>query len=179
MSKTSRRKLVLAAAHASFALVLISLLPHAARAQELAKPTGDVVLTIDGVIGKSNVDGRADFDIEMLRAMPAVKIKTTSPWTDGPAEFEGVSLEALFKTVGATGKSIKAAALNDYIADVDPATIISSGAILAYRMNGSDISVRDKGPLWIMFPFDDQPQLKAEPIYSQSVWQLRKLTFQE
>ena len=53
----------------------------------------------------------------------------------------------------------------------------SSGAIIAYRMNGAEISVRDKGPLWIMFPFDQKPQLKAETIYSQSVWQLRKMTF--
>jgi hypothetical protein len=37
--------------------------------------------------------------------------------------------------------------------------------------------VRDQGPLWIMFPFDDKPELKSELIYSQSVWQLRKMTF--
>jgi hypothetical protein len=54
---------------------------------------------------------------------------------------------------------------------------ISAGAILAYRMNGAELSVRDKGPLWIMFPFDDKPELKSELIYSQSVWQLRKMTF--
>ena len=36
--------------------------------------------------------------------------------------------------------------------------------------------MRDKGPLWIMFPFDAKPELKSELIYSQSVWQLRKMT---
>ena len=113
----------------------------------------------------------------MLRAMPAVKFRTGTPWTDGAAEFEGVLLADLFKAVGASGKSIKAAALNDYIADVDTQTLVSSGAILAYRMNGADISVREKGPLWIMFPFDKNPELKSETIYSQSVWQLRKMTF--
>jgi hypothetical protein len=150
---------------------------HPAAAEELAKPAGDVVLTVDGAITTQNGEGRADFDMDMLRAMPSVKFKTSTPWTDGAVEFEGVPLKALFEAVGATGKSIKASALNDYIADVDLDTIISSGAILAYRLNGADISVRDKGPLWIMFPFDEKPQYKAETVYSQSVWQLRKLTF--
>ena len=148
MLATSRRKFGFGAA----CLAVAAMFGPAARAENMPKPVGDVVLTIDGSIGKYNADGRADFDLQMLRAFPSVRIQTTTPWTEGVTDFEGVSLEELFKSVAATGKSIKAAALNDYIADVDPATIISSGAILAYRMNGADISVRDKGPLWIMFP---------------------------
>lgn len=175
MSVMSRRILAFGAVH----IAMMAMLTPVASAEEIAKPTGEVVLTIDGSIGNRNAEGGADFDLEMLRALPSVKITTTSPWTEGATEFEGVSMEALFRTVAATGTSIKAAALNDYIANVDAATIVSSGAILAYRMNGADISVRDKGPLWIMFPFDQKPQLKAETIYSQSVWQLRKLTFED
>lgn len=177
MWETSRRKLIRDAAWLTLSAMMVTGLQSAAHGEELAKPSGEVVLTIDGAITKRNAGDRADFDLEMLRAMPAVKIKTTTQWTDGEIEFEGVSIEELFSAVGATGKAVKAAALNDYIAEVDPATLISSGAILAYRMNGADISVRDKGPLWIMFPFDEKPQLKAETIYSQSVWQLRKMTF--
>ncbi|MCA3574458.1 MAG: molybdopterin-dependent oxidoreductase [Aestuariivirga sp.] len=145
-------------------------------AEGLAAPTGEVVLTIDGTIGRMNAEGRADFDLDMLRAMPAVKFRTATPWTDGPVEFEGVAFADLLKSVEASGKSIKAAALNDYVAQVDAQTLISSGAILAHRMNGEDISIRDKGPLWIMFPFDQNADLKSETIYSQSVWQLRKMT---
>lgn len=148
-----------------------------ALADMLAKPNGDVILTITGQIGKENAPGQADFDLDMLRAMPAVKISTSTPWTEGAAEFEGVPLGTLMEAVAAKGTSIKAAALNDYIASVDVKTALEAGAILAYRMNGEYISVRDKGPLWIMFPFDEKPALKAEPIYSQSVWQLRKMTF--
>lgn len=149
---------------------------QSAAAQELAKPTGEVVLTIDGAIANTNVDGRADFDMAMLMAMPSARFRTVTPWTDGATEFEGVTIKDLFAAVGASGKAVKASALNDYIADVDLETAVSSGAIIAYRINGAEISVRDKGPLWIMFPFDDKPQLRAETIYSQSVWQLRKMT---
>ncbi len=173
---TSRRYML----HLDAGLVIAGLasgsLATASMAEGLAKRAGDVVLTIDGAITNSNEDGRADFDMAMLRALPSTKFSTTTQWTEGKTEFEGVPFKDLFAAVGASGTSIKASALNDYIADVDFETLVSSGAILAYHVNGADISVRDKGPLWIMFPFDEKPQLKAETIYSQSVWQLRKMT---
>jgi hypothetical protein len=176
---TSRRTFLDWSLRLTLAALVLPALAPASRAAELAAPAGDVVLTIDGKIGRQNAPGQADFDLDMLRAMPKVTFRTTSPWTEGPAEFEGVLLADVFKAVAASGKSIKATALNDYIADVDLATVVSAGAILAYRMNGADLSVRDKGPLWIMFPFDEKPELKSELIYSQSVWQLRKITFLE
>jgi hypothetical protein len=172
-----RRTFVFGAVSLAFGAVMLQAALAPALAAELPIPTGEVVLTIDGKIGRQNAPGQADFDLAMLRAMPAVTIRTATPWTDGQADFEGVLLEEVFKAVAASGQSIKAAALNDYVADVDVKTVISAGAILAYRINGSDISVRDQGPLWIMFPFDDKPELKSELIYSQSVWQLRKMTF--
>jgi hypothetical protein len=164
------------AAPLALSAIVLAAVPAAARAASLASPAGDIVLTIDGKIGAENSPGRADFDMDMLRAMPAVTIRTTTPWTEGAMEFEGVLLKDVFAAVAASGKSVKAAALNDYIADVNVDTVVSAGAILAYRMNGAEISVRDKGPLWIMFPFDQKPELKSEVIYSQSVWQLRKMT---
>jgi hypothetical protein len=66
-------------------------------------------------------------------------------------------------------------ALNDYAVPL-PMSDANSGAIIAYKMNGEYMPVRAKGPLWIMFPFDDKPELKTEAAYSRCVWQLRRLT---
>lgn len=149
------------------------------KAEALAAPTGQVVLTIDGQIGTVNAPAQANFDMDMLRALPSVKFRTSTPWTIGVVEFEGVLIKTILNAVNAKGKTIRAAALNDYVADLDVDTVVSAGAILAYRMNGAEFSVRDKGPLWIMFPFDEKPQLKADPIYPKSVWQLRTMTFRD
>lgn len=156
----------------------LPLMMSSTRAGTLASPSGEVVLTIDGTIGNGNADGRMDFDMAMIKAMPATRFRTNTPWTSGPVEFEGVLLKDLFGMAAVTGTKIRATALNDYIVDLDYQTLLSAGAIVAYRVDGAEISVREKGPLWIMFPFDEKPELKAETIYSQSVWQLRKLTFQ-
>ncbi len=147
-------------------------------AAELNAPKGEVILTIDGTIATTNTAGGADFDIEMLEAMAKATVKTTTPWTEGVTTFEGVPLKDLLAAVGATGTTISATALNDYSAPV-PAADAETGAIVAYRMNGEYMPVRGKGPLWIIYPFDERPELKAEAVYARSIWQLRKMTLSQ
>ncbi|MEC8574513.1 MAG: oxidoreductase, partial [Pseudomonadota bacterium] len=38
------------------------------------------------------------------------------------------------------------------------------------------MSLRDKGPLWIVYPFDSDPAYQTEAIYSRSIWQLEEIT---
>jgi len=35
--------------------------------------------------------------------------------------------------------------------------------------------VREKGPLWIVFPYDESSEFRTDYVYSQSVWQLSRL----
>jgi len=35
--------------------------------------------------------------------------------------------------------------------------------------------VRDKGPLWIVYPYDSDPVLGRPPFTSRSAWQVRQL----
>ena len=45
----------------------------------------------------------------------------------------------------------------------------------AFRQNGAVLTVRDKGPLWIVFPRDDYPELNDPRVDLQWVWQLRAI----
>jgi hypothetical protein len=36
------------------------------------------------------------------------------------------------------------------------------------------MSVRDKGPLWVIYPYDSD-DYRSEVIYSRSIWQLDRL----
>lgn len=161
---------------AAFAFLMIG--PTASFA-EMAAPTGEVILTIDGSIANTNAEGSAQFDLDMLMAMPSSGFDTTTTWTDGMHRFEGVPLKALMDAVGGEGTKIIATALNDYAVEIPIEAIEENVPILAYHIDGETFSRRDKGPLWIVFPYDSSPDYQTELVYGWSIWQLSKLTFSE
>lgn len=149
--------------------------PARADAVDLPKPTGEVVLRITGAIARTNADGVAHFDRAMLRALPATRYETGTIWTQGTHVFEGVLLGDLLETVGASGSTVRAAALNDYAMVIPVDGGDEDTALVAYRMDGEAMTVRHKGPLWIVYPYDRHPDFRTETIYARSVWQLESL----
>ena len=47
--------------------------------------------------------------------------------------------------------------------------------ILALKMNGEYMRIRDKGPLFIVYPYDSSPELQNQIYYSRSAWQVSKI----
>lgn len=144
-------------------------------AQELVQPDGEVILTISGAIQNTNADESAVFDLEMLRDLPAASISTTTIWTDGEQSFVGVELAALAALVGFDGTTLKASAVNDYSVDIPISDAVPGRAMIAYERNGTTMPLRDKGPLWIVFPFDAGTEFQRESIYARSIWQLNRI----
>ncbi|MCP1199071.1 molybdopterin-dependent oxidoreductase [Notoacmeibacter sp. MSK16QG-6] len=156
------------------ALVLF-LASHAAIASEIGTPEGEPVLTVSGQIGQANQNGKAVFDKDMLEALPTKSFRTSTIWTEGSHTFTGVALNDFLKAVGADGKTINAIALNDYAVEIPVSDAIDNGPIIAYQMDGKAMSVRDKGPLWIVYPYDANADYRTEMIYSRSIWQLNRI----
>lgn len=146
---------------------------------ELAAPTGEVILTIDGAIAETNSPEGASFDMEMLQALRASGFDTSSTWTVGTNRYDGVPLRALLDAVGATGGTITATALNNYSVQIPIEAIEDSVPIVAYHIDGETFSRRDKGPLWIVFPYDAGAAYQTELVYGWSIWQLARLTIEE
>ncbi|MEN9409332.1 MAG: hypothetical protein RL216_1306 [Pseudomonadota bacterium] len=141
----------------------------------LAVPQGEVILTVTGGIAARNAGDAAELDLAMLEAMGSVKIETHTIWSDGPQVFEGVPLATLLERLGAEGTVIAASALNDYTVEIPMADAVAEGPIVAYRQNGAVLSVRDKGPLWVVYPYDSDPAYQTEVIYARSIWQLARI----
>ena len=135
----------------------------------------ETVLTISGDVARSSSGDEWTFDMAALMELPLERIQTTTIWTQGEQSFEGVSLAALLEHVGATGSTIRAVALNDYAISIPITDAIIGGPIVAYTNNGKEMSIRDKGPLWMIYPFDDNEEYKSEEYYSRSIWQLERL----
>jgi hypothetical protein len=144
-------------------------------AQPLPEPTSRVILEVSGKIAKTNAPERARFDLKALEALGITKVTTSTPWTEGKKVFEGVRLRDLLQAVGADGTTITPVALNDYKLDIPREDFDKYPVILAYRMDGEELRVRDKGPLWIVYPRDDFPELDNRLIRSRWVWQVKEL----
>jgi hypothetical protein len=148
----------------------------AAAACHMAQPEGQVILTVEGQIRNCNSGLEARFDFAMLEALPKTVVKTENPWDAGMNIYEGVLLRDLADAVEANGTVLRFTALNDYRADIPVADTLSAGVILAYRRNGSQMPVSEKGPLFVVFPFSGDPSLSDETRYAQSVWQVTRIT---
>ncbi|CUI62216.1 molybdopterin-dependent oxidoreductase [Cognatishimia activa] len=157
------------------ALTFMAIAPLGVAADDLDTPTGEVILTVSGAITKQNTDEAAAFDFDMLAAMPAESFETTTIWTEGSQSFTGVSLNALLDFVGVDGKLLFASAINDYQVEIPITDATDGGPIVAYLRNGEPMSVRNKGPLWIVYPYDLNKDYQSETIYSRSIWQLDRI----
>lgn len=146
---------------------------------ELAAPTGEVILSVDGAIADTNADGKATFDMAMLQAMTANEFATSTTWTEGTKTFKGVPLKTLLDSIGAKGSKVVATALNNYSVEIPMEAIKDGIPILAYTIDGEEFSRRDKGPLWIVFPYDSSAEYQSELVYGWSIWQLAALTVVE
>lgn len=158
-------------------LALLGLCAGMAHAEALPEPTGPVLLELTGAIETTNGDGKASFDLEMLEAIGKSTTVTTTAWTEGVSTFEGVMLSKLMERVGASGETAVTIALNDYKVDIPTEDFARYPVILAYRMNGERLKIRDKGPLWIIYPQDDSPELKTKETQAKWVWQVKEIHF--
>ncbi len=144
-------------------------------AYALPMPAGKPILTVSGTITISNQPGEAIFDRAMLEGLGLDQITTTTPWNSGPVLFEGVPLESLMQVLGATGSFVIAYALNDFTTRIPISDFKRFHPILALKRNGEYMPVRDKGPLFIVYPFDSDPELKQQIYYNRSAWQVARL----
>ena len=156
------------------ALLLAASAAVALAAAPLPAPAGKVILSITGNVAVRNAGDAAEFDLAMLTELPRVTVRTTTPWTDGMIAFEGVPFPALLGRVGAGGTHLTAVALNDYSIEIEIADLVRSDAFLAFSMNGKPIAVREKGPLWIIYPVRNGGPPSPEQTH-RMVWQLRRL----
>ena len=116
------------------------------------------------------------YTLDALEAMDNESFTTETIWLDGPVEFSGVPLSHLIQNAGLEGETLKLVALNDYAIEIPVDEITPDYPIVATRINGERMSVRDKGPLWVVYPYDSDDEFQTEVIYSRSIWQLSEIT---
>ena len=138
-------------------------------------PVGPVLLSIGGRIAPSGQGVPAQFDMAMLEGLPQTSYSARPPWFSKPRKFTGPLLRDLMQSVGAQGQQARATALNDYRVDIPIADARRWDVVVARLLDDQPMSVRDKGPLLIIYPFDDHGELRSPLYFSRCAWQLRSL----
>ncbi len=134
--------------------------------------SGSVVLRVQ------SGDALQEYSLADLREMPVMDFETTTIWTEGLQHFVGVPLAELIDRSGVTSGTIRAHAVNEYAVEIDLDEITANAPMVAYERNGTMMSLRDKGPLWIVYPYDFATEYRTEKVYTQSIWQLHRLSVQ-
>lgn len=144
----------------------------------LEAPTERPVLTISGKIAEKNAGDKARLDMKMIAALPQHSFTTNTPWYDKPVKFTGPLLRDVLAAVKASGTTIHAVAINDYKITIPMADATRYPLIVARLLNDAEMAVRDKGPLFVVYPFDSSPELRSSTYYERSIWQLKALEVQ-
>ncbi|WP_305965350.1 hypothetical protein [Marinobacter salsuginis] len=112
-------------------------------------------------------------DRNELESFPQTTFSTTSPYFDGEVQFSGPTLERVLETFGVSGQSqITLTALNNYKVTGSLEELLSLDAIIATRRDSKTMSVRDRGPFWVILPLSERPELDNEDFHRYMVWQL-------
>ena len=174
-SVMTRRHLGCRLASAAGTGIALAAFGRPAAATSLPQPAGRPVLTVSGRIAVANQGSAARFDRAMLEALGTSGFETTTPWYDGPVRFDGVRMSRLMEAVGASGDRVTAYALNDYSTELPMSDFARYNVLLALKRDGEYMPVRDKGPLFVVYPFDSDPELQHQQFYTRSVWQVASL----
>lgn len=131
------------------------------------------LLVLDGDIRGGAVVNLDDHD---LSALPQTEFDTSTQWTTGLRRFSGPLLAHLLDHHGAGPGDLRLAAINAYSMTINRNLITSEAPIIANRIDGQPFSRRDKGPFWVVFPYDRATGYRSEQVFSASVWQLSQIT---
>ena len=120
---------------------------------------------------------RLDFTLSELQALTQTELTTAHPWTTQAQHYRGIDLTALLTFLFAEQqiKSLTLEGLNGFSMALEWAKIREYSPMLAWQENGQLMSRRNKGPLWLMLPFDQVPELKKMDFLHYMVWQLRTI----
>ena len=148
-------------------IMLAALLALAAPA---AVQAGTLEIAAAAENGPDVVLDRAD-----LESLEQVRIETNTPWTERRRAFEGPALVDVLDAAGIAGEAVELVALNDYRVTMPLDHAGPDYPIIAHRIDGKTFSVRERGPFWVIFPYDRGREFRSEKFAGWSVWQLSEI----
>lgn len=116
------------------------------------------------------------FSLEELRDMPQVTITTSNEFVDQKSDFRGpLARDVLEHIKDHHFDEVMLKAANDYTIEIDVEEFYRYDVILALTVDGKELSVRDKGPIWIIYPMSQFRELQDPVFNNRLIWQLIRM----
>lgn len=141
-------------------------------ATPLPQPTGPVILTISGALQHTQDGHSAKLDLATLQSLESDTFSLKTRWSNSVHRYHGPRLSAILNYVGAQGNHIRLTALNDYSVELKRQYVTKYEPIVAWSEDDKQLSVRERGPLWLMIPHHKFPELNSELHTGRMIWQL-------
>ncbi|WP_175443242.1 molybdopterin-dependent oxidoreductase [Vibrio sonorensis] len=89
-----------------------------------------------------------------------IEFSTHLPWYETEKSFKGFRVSDLLEHLGVDrADELIFIALNDYTSPVKYDDLMEYQAVIAYEMDGERMKVRNKGPYWLIFNLNDNPEI--------------------
>ena len=135
------------------------------------------LLTVSGRIGRVNNDTSKTYDFtesDYLKLNQS-SITTGTSWTP-TSIFVGPLLLDVMQAAGVTSGTLTFKTLDDYSAPIPWEDLVRYGVILAHSQDGKRLRNKRWGPLWTIYPRDQNPVALKGPIAeSRFIWQVNRI----
>jgi hypothetical protein len=129
------------------------------------------------ILSVTNGENTITYTIDELLALPQEIVVTTNDYVDEVTTFQGPSLRSVLEAADITQDArLKMIAINDFASSAPAADAYKYSVILAVLRDGEEMSIRDKGPIWVIYPMDDHAELQDDLYNGRLVWQLKSIT---
>ena len=135
------------------------------------------LLTVSGRIGRVNnaTTDTFEFTEEAFLKLATASITTGTPWTP-TSVFVGPLLVDVMRAAGVTSGTLTFKTLDDYSAPIPWDDLVRYGVILAHSQDGQRLNNKRWGPLWTIYPRDQNPVALKGPIAeSRFIWQVDRI----
>jgi hypothetical protein len=159
-----------------FLWILLLVLCGSDTSGQQKKDSGHIVLTISWADSRT---APVKFELKDLEKMERKDYWTTLPpslGVSGRHDWQGVPLRVALEAANVRDFSrLRITALDGYEVYLPAEDIKKFDPILAYRKDGQYIGILDKGPLFLIYPFDSSSKLQTMEYINRTIWQLNTI----
>lgn len=139
-------------------------------------PTGGVILVITGHQGVTNVGQELQLDMQTIERMGLVRYSVFDPYLRKDTVYTGVLLSTLADILNIDpAGAFYLSAIDDYHSTITIEQIQRWPILMATRQNGKYMDLGHGGPLRIIFPYDNYPELDHFLLHDLWIWNINTI----